>query len=369
MIIGYVVENHGDACPGPGFIRVISPKHFGFKEGIEGWKDMELKEKLNYCIKSSWIMPLYQSSSDSFVPEVGELVVFERLEGTDNYIWRGALPAIENVVFESMFFSSDNKIEGRNINEEIKPNEYKKRIIGSKSGTNIIIYDSWIKDRKGDKTSKIEINVAGNFAETEQSPSGILIDGLEDKEKIDIFSQNKDADNTQNIILDNEKDKEKIILSGKAGDRSVILDSTNGEEKFTIELKEGFIEIDEVAKSISIEIGDVKYLLDGNEGIFKMETNTASIASTNSGDIDLECVNCNIKADAEIKIGGDSATNGVFFEGTGLTLSGLLTALITHTHPVPQSPVGTQEAIVSPSLAAYAGQPNGWFSNTVKTKM
>ena len=92
------------------------------------------------------------------------------------------------------------------------------------------------------------------------------------------------------------------------------------------------------------------------------------ITIDSKSDVTVKCVNAKIDASAEILLGGDNATNKVFFEGTGLTLSGLLDGVITHTHDVPQSPSGTQVAAPSSSLQAYNGQPSTWYSETVKTK-
>jgi len=118
---------------------------------------------------------------------------------------------------------------------------------------------------------------------------------------------------------------------------------------------------------LNIELKDVCELKTDKE--LKITTKDKINIDATSSDITIKSTagKCDIDC-LDINLGGSSATNKVFFEGTGLTLSSLLNALITHTHDVPQSPTGTQTATPSNALQVYNGQPSTWYSQKVKTK-
>lgn len=126
---------------------------------------------------------------------------------------------------------------------------------------------------------------------------------------------------------------------------------------------QGKIKIDSLGQDIEIKCNNAKIEATADAGI---KCNNALIESTI--DTEIKCVNANINASAEIKLGGDSATNSVVFNGTGLNLSSLLTFLVAHVHDSPQAPTGTLVTAPPTGGSAFSAVPDTCYSNTVKTK-
>ena len=325
MYLAKVVQNNGG--PYDGCIKVISLQLLGYIPVVpDDFSDLTNEEKLEYARLSSWVYPKYSSPSDFYLPELGESVFVDYLTGTTHLFWDGS--SLRNgETWENIFVKDGPEIDSINPEYKVVPDEHKTRVIGTRSGTGIIMYDTWTEERDGEtKKGKMVIQAAGKFAkQSEREPIKITLDGEEDKESIEILVQNKDGKLLQSIKVDSTKDAELITLSGKDGERFLTLDSTKDAEIFTLEMKSGHtIVLDEANKKISIDDGDtlsvvmdtdkktvvttadkVSLGLDGTKGTFTMKDSKNTIESTDTG-IDISNATCKIEmGSASVKINGN----------------------------------------------------------------
>ena len=318
--VAYVVTNTGDDQPIMGAIRVICPSVWGFQEGAKG------SESANACLRLGnvspiWILPVGNHTNDLVIPDPGDIVLIEKIEGADIWVWEGfCLKAVENsnpFVKNPETGKFDLPMPSVDRNGELELGEYKTRVIGTKSGSALVFYDTWVEEKDTTKTraSKVNLVVGGKSnLYTDRNGIEILVDATEDKEQILITVQNVDGDKKQTVIIDNEKDKGYIKIIDKE-DQYILVDTENGaievadKNDNVITMNEDGVKIVS-GKELNIETEDKVNIT--TKGDIKVDAGSKSV------EVKAKAVTLDTTATVTIK----NATNKIELSETSIKLTG-----------------------------------------------
>lgn len=303
--LAFVVTNTGDDRPLFGAIKVVCPSVWGFQEGAEATDSLNGNLRLGN-VSPVWIYPVCSNPNDITIPDAGDTVILEKLEGADLWVWEGFClkvgknynPFVKNPETDKY----DLQMPSVDINCETDAGKYKTRVIGTKSGSALVFYDTWIEEKDTTKTraSKAKLVVGGkSHLYTDRKGIEILVDATEDKELISIIVQDKKGEKAQTIIIDNEKDKGFIKITDKE-EQYLLMDTENG--------------VVEVA--------------DKNDNIITMDEDGVKIVSGKELNIETKD-KVNIKTKGDVKL--DAGSKSVEVKAKAVTLDTTATITIKNT--------------------------------------
>lgn len=229
--IAYVVNNNQEDTniPYKGCIKVVAPTLFGYIDSIA--KSDKEAEIINKMVISDWIYPCYSHPSDTYIPELGECVFIENIQGTNKYIYSGSFPGKD---FANLFVKDKPDMDGFNPNFVYEKGVNKTRIIGTRYGSYILLEDTWANEifADNDKFGKIIIEAGGkNKQHDDRLGPYIILNSEFEKENIEICARKPDGTTMATIFFDVTKDAEKIIISsfGKddKGYKEIAIDNEN----------------------------------------------------------------------------------------------------------------------------------------------
>jgi hypothetical protein len=185
----FVVQNEDDGGedtqPYAGCIKVVCPGLFGFQTlPVDGLPFVLLKDLMTV---SSWVEPCWSNPMDVYIPEVGEGVYIEAVEGNiQDMVYTGVYPGED-------FINMWGLTPREGVNTQLE--EVTDRIIGSRNGSYIKIED--ILDGKiiieaGGKNKLVPVRVGPK----------IVLDPMTASEKIEIISQDKVGAIQHKVIID-----------------------------------------------------------------------------------------------------------------------------------------------------------------------